>query len=150
MGVSTNKIYFSLLLQPIEHYGLSKDSKLLHYLLSRYRITTQDKAEWPVTVQMEYINLSLITCTKKLPTLKSMNSKLELTKQGNVQHILEQSNQISLSDILDYDVEKKVVLIEGAPGVGKTTLINKLCAEWAKKQMLKEFLLVMCFHYGSL
>ena len=137
--------HFSLLLQPIKHYGLPKNSKLRHYLLSRYRITTQDKAEWPVTVQMEYINLSLITSTKKLCTLKSMSSKLELTKQGNVQHMLEQSNPLSLVDVLNYDADKKVVLIEGAPGVGKTTLTNKLCAEWAKEQMLKEFLLVMCF-----
>ena len=133
------------MLQPIIHYGLPKDSKLLHYLLSRYRIPTKDKDEWPVTVQMEYINLSLITSTKTFSTFKSMRSKLESTKQGNVQHMLEQSERVSLVDVLNYDADKKVVLIEGAPGVGKTTLTKKLCAEWAKQQMLIEFLLVMCF-----
>ena len=94
---------------------------------------------------MEYINLSLITSTKKFHTLKSVQGSLEFTKQGNVQDILEQNQSIPLADILTYDVDKKVLLIEGAPGVGKTTLTNKLCTEWAKGEMLKEYSLVMRF-----
>lgn len=132
-------------MQPRKDYSLPKDSKLLSYLHSLYHITIKDKAEWPITVQMEYINLSLITSTKRFYTLNLVQEKLEFTKQGNVQHILEKSKSMPLVDILNYDVEKKVVLIEGAPGVGKTTLANKLCTEWAKGKMLKEYLLVMCF-----
>ena len=110
-----------------------------------YPLTSKDEAEWPATVQMEYINLSLITSKKKFSTLKSVQSSVEFTKQGNVQHILEQNQPIPLADILTYDADKKVLLIEGAPGVGKTTLTNKLCTEWAKGEMLKDYSLVMRF-----
>ena len=134
-----------MFLQSRKDHSLPKSSKLQYYLLSRYRIINKDEVEWPVTVQMEYINLSLITSTKKLCTLQSVKDKLEYTKQGNVQHILEKTELIPLVDILNYDANKKIVLIEGAPGVGKTTLANKLCTEWAKGEMLKEYLLVMRF-----
>ena len=124
---------------------MQKSSKLLCYLRSLYPLTSKDEAEWPATVQMEYINLSLITSTKKFSTLKSVQSSVEFTKQGNVQHILEQNQPIPLADILTYDADKKVLLIEGAPGVGKTTLTNKLCTEWAKGEMLNDYSLVMRF-----
>ena len=74
-----------------------------------------------------------------------MQRSVEFTKQGNIEHILEKSQSIALEDILRYDADKKVVLIEGSPGVGKTTLTTKLCTDWAKTQFLKEYPLVMCF-----
>ena len=44
-------------------------------------------------------------------------------------NILEQTKPIPLVDLLNYNADKKEVLIEGPPGVGKSTLANKPCTE---------------------
>ena len=116
-----------------------------NYLISRYQSFGRDKAEWPTSVQMDYVNLSLITRRKRIYTEKAIKSVIPFTKQGNIQHILKHNQLIALSEILQYDADKKVVLIEGAPGVGKTTLATKLCTNWANNTSLKEYVLVMYF-----
>ena len=70
---------------------------------------------------------------------------MELASKGEVQGILEelQFRSLDVKDIVNYSTPKrKVIIIEGAPGVGKTTLALKLCKDWADGQLLTEFSLV--------
>ena len=43
----------------------------------------------------------------------------------------------------------KLMLIEGAPGMGKSTLLNEIAYRWSKKQILKSCKLVFSIHLGN-
>ena len=47
---------------------------------------------------------------------------------------------IELKDIFKFDkCERKCILIEAGPGLGKTTLSFKICRDWATGYLLKEY-----------
>ena len=50
----------------------------------------------------------------------------------------------SLSEIFDTSGPvSQVILIQGSPGCGKTTLANKICTEWAKENLVQHYMLVI-------
>ena len=50
-----------------------------------------------------------------------------LTLQGDIDQILQDKEPIEMDDILRADDEVRLVVVEGAPGVGKSTLAWELC-----------------------
>ena len=42
-----------------------------------------------------------------------------------------------------FDAPRKVIVIEGAPGIGKTTIANEICRNWANNTSFTEFSLVI-------
>ena len=50
----------------------------------------------------------------------------------------------SLAEIFDTSGPvSQVILIQGSPGCGKTTLANKICTEWAKENLVQHYMLVI-------
>ena len=91
----------------------------------------------------KYFNLALIRKHKSEPppdepTLRS------IVREGNVNRVLETKVAIGMGDLFKADgAERKIVLIEGAPGSGKSTLSRHICQKWESGEMYQEFVLVV-------
>ncbi len=69
---------------------------------------------------------------------------VRMTITGKVDDILHMKSPIELKDILKSDDKKrKLVLLEGAPGSGKTTLTVHICQKWGKGELFQEYTLVI-------
>ena len=63
---------------------------------------------------------------------------------GKIGKILEKKVPIELGKIFEADDEpRKVILIEGAPGSGKSTLSWHICQKWASGELFQQFSLVV-------
>ena len=94
-----------------------------------------------------FINIALID---KEPAKKNMtrNVKNEMIMDrlhGNVDAIQKKKTTINFSNVCkcdDGDVALSV-LVEGAPGVGKTTFAYELCKQWTRGEILQEWRVVV-------
>jgi len=99
----------------------------------------------------EYIDLVLIKDNKRKPIKQRSNMSI-LNGQNTAGIRIKQdsdSKYVTLSEALDVEgVKKKVILIEGGPGMGKTTLAINICKCWANKELLQDYdaviLLTLC------
>ena len=66
------------------------------------------------------------------------------TIRGQVDDILLEKSPIELKDIFkNIEGQRKVVLIDGAPGSGKTTLTVHICQQWGRGELFNEFTVVI-------
>ena len=68
---------------------------------------------------------------------------------GNVHHIARNKTELKIFDVGKYESSNKItkladnILVEGAPGVGKTTFAWKMSQEWANGKLLQEWSIVL-------
>ncbi len=92
----------------------------------------------------KYTDLSLIDRQGLLQGGSAVREMVRLTVEGKVGDILKMSNEIELKDLFKLDQkERKVILIEGPPGSGKTTLAWHVCQEWESGKLFSKFDLVV-------
>lgn len=96
--------------------------------------------KWPSTPSKEYIRLTVVKNDKKCRD-QYIGFTL-VKKEGNIK----KRKEISIDEILQPDKENKsfrLVLMEGAPGIGKSTLSWELCRQWDEIPCLKQYSLVI-------
>ena len=91
----------------------------------------------------KYFNLALIRKQRAEPPPDEEVLR-SIVQEGNVDHVLERKVGIKLGDIFKADeAARKVILIEGAPGSGKTTLSWHICQKWASGELFQQFSLAV-------
>ena len=103
-----------------------------------------DYGKWPPHSSKKYINLACIGKDKI-----SKEESVELTKasiHGNIDDIFSDKHPMEFNQTAKKLADgswPKLILVEGAPGVGKSTFAWKLCRKWSKGKILSQYKLVV-------
>ena len=115
-------------------------SKYAQYLRAEYdNILGSLPDKLPFTLGNEYVRLTVVK--NEVDTQAKADEFLGY--RGDVNKILAQKKEIEVDDILQPGENTRLVLIEGEPGIGKSTLAVELCHQWQNHRLLQQFSLVV-------
>ena len=104
--------------------------KLLLNRYSNFRDVPNSKNDWPPVVANTFINLALV---------KSRSNKkndTDLSVKGGADKMIAKKEKIEYDEVFGEYKSNELILIEGRPGSGKTTLVHKLIKDWASGKAL--------------
>ena len=113
------------------------------YLVKFYSSPKDPVATWPPSPSKKFINLAAIN--REEITTEELHEFMLATLNKGVDTILQTKAPVSLEQLLDTEPgeKQKCVLVEGAPGVGKTTLSWEVCKRWAEGKLFKQYSLLL-------
>ena len=136
----------------IPHYIREYANSLKELYISKPPFPQPD---WPQTKAEEATKLVIIKIDHDMEHCEFPSSETETQEHdyvhGKIDNIVGYKKEIELANLLDpvhctdSDKPPKVprVLMDGAPGVGKTTLTIKACADWAEGRLFQQYYLVI-------
>ena len=106
--------------------------------------------DWPESNPQEYTRVVLVSnCSTKSDCTMSESQEHDHV-YGKIDSILAYKKEVDVSTILDpvpspdsNKLQAPKVLMDGAPGIGKTTLTLNACKEWAENRLFKQYDLVL-------
>ena len=113
-----------------------------------YKIERDPKVlKWPLTPSIEFINLAYIDRKRVSGKSKKYKEVTEaMIRDGNVDVIHEDKFPIDMNQIacgLPPNPLETVILVEGAPGVGKSTFAWEYCRRWGEGEIAQQYQLVL-------
>ena len=114
------------------------------FLKDCYRQPLPDDDKLLTTASKHYIELAVIS--KKGITRKQADEFTRKSLHGLTEEILRKKAPIALDHILKPREDGRpvrCVLVEGAPGIGKSTLAWEVCHKWEELESVKQYELVM-------
>ena len=99
--------------------------------------------QWPPPPTHKVFNLAMIghETIQRGPIDEEF---VRLTLRGSVDDIMRRKSSIELKNLFQLDTRKrKIILIEGAPGAGKSTLAWHIVQKWASGELFQKFRVVV-------
>ena len=101
------------------------------------------EATWPPSPSKEYINLAIID--REEISKKQLDQRMLATLYKGVDAILGTKAPVKMEALMDTKpgTKQHCVLVEGGPGIGKTTLAWEICKRWAMGKFFNQYTLVL-------
>ena len=120
--VTSNPITLTVL------FSLAKNLLLNWY--SKLKEVPISKNDWPPIVANMFINLALV----KSISIKTNNTNLSV--EGGADKIIAEKEKIEYDEVFGEYKSNELILVEGRPGSGKTTLVHKVIKDWESGKVL--------------
>ena len=133
----------------MEEYDLASYASELK---KQYQLTesTIDPPEWMASPIKKIFKLAVIH-KRQLSDQQPVDDFVRMTITGKVDDILSQKTPIVLENIFKANEgeRQQMVLIEGGPCSGKSSLAIYICQKWGKGEIFEEFTLVILVQLGD-
>ena len=108
----------------------------------RSKVGNPKDTKWPPMASKHFINLVIINReTVSLDEADEYTKSLVL--HGDLDAILHEKKPIELNEIGKDVPEDSIILVEGAPGVGKSTFAWEFCRRWERGEIAQQYQLVL-------
>eukprot|EP00731_Ephydatia_muelleri_P027446 Em0019g319a len=117
--------------------------KYAEYLRSVYKVKPCGE-QWLPVVSKVYINLSTVESIEDFPEEKEVTCTLAMI-HANTGEVKKMKRSISINEVgvLGDGERARCIVVVGIPGIGKSTFSWHLGVRWAKKEILKDYDLVV-------
>ena len=129
---------------------VSPVDQFISYVKQTYRLSAVERnlnvIKWPPTPSKIFINLACIDWRTVVTRKEADEFTRAMVEDGNVDVIMKKKTPIEFSDIvqdLPDTALEKLILVEGAPGVGKSTFAWEFCRRWERGEIAQQYRLVL-------